>query len=89
MAHCANPQPYPGAPLARQCLIRITRLNRQAARQGSEADPQAVALVLLPYLAAPPGFALALGEFLAAALEGCVIDPQRWQPLAALEGGAA
>lgn len=91
MAINAIAQSYPGAQHARRCLIAIARINRQAARSGADANLAAVALVLTPPLENPdlrPGFTLALGEFLAAALDGAVIDPKRWQPLAALEGGA-
>jgi len=75
-----------GALAARDLCLAIETLNKAAIEKSGEVDVVGVAELLKSSLEqhqdkTRDGFLLALAEFIALALDGCVVIPSRWEPL--------
>ena len=75
-----------GAIAARDLCLAIETLNKAAIEKSGEVDVEGVAALLKTSLEQQQaetrdGFLLALAEFMALALDGCVVIPSRWKPL--------
>jgi len=65
-------------------LKRIERCNKLSIIHSGNIDPSAIAVLIDEALSDDinrMGVLLALSEFVGFAIEGCVIDPNAWQPL--------
>lgn len=73
-----------GAIAARDLCLAIEALNKAAIEKSGEVDVVGVAALLKTSLEQQDetrdGFLLALAEFMALALDGCVVIPSRWKP---------
>lgn len=73
-----------GARAAKELLLRLERLTKEAASKGDSLDLVAACELLSDALGDPrakKGVLMALAEYLAAAIEGSNIDLQEWHPL--------
>lgn len=83
MPHRLSPSLH-GARVAKDLLLRVEKVVREAADEGQDADLIRIHALFVETLAdasAKRGIQLALIQYVVSAMEGNVIDLRTWQPL--------